>query len=331
MPGLWMHLEFGRRLAQEFGERFSFMEDLKRHDRLFGLGCQGPDFLLYHAFQPWHKESRAVRLGNAMHRRQCGQAMLDFWDKWKKLQGEDAAMAGIYFFGFLTHHVLDRNMHPYINWKAGYGFRDHQRFEMELDTIFMKRRGLNTWTQKSWELIDAGSRLPYPVLVILHGTALERYPEETGGLDPDQWHGAYRDMVTAQRWLYDPLGWKRRVLPGKSRFLLPRPLSAAEENLDYLNERGTQWRHSAAYSEVRSESVADLWEQALDDARAVLGGLAEWLAAEAKLGPDSRHTAENKRERFRLALGDRSYDTGMECGTDAVNRYAQPIWKWAGA
>lgn len=321
MPNIWMHIEYGQQLAGEFRSRLPFLAQLHQHKRLYNLGCQGPDILLYHSFLPWSKDAGALRLGDLMHSQHCGPVLIDFWEHAKALEGGDAVQAQLYFLGFLTHHLLDQNLHPYINWKAGYKERDHQRFEIDLDTLFMKRlRGINTWQNCAWTQIDTGPQLPAPVHHILHSAALKHYPEAMSSLPAEIWHRSYRDMVLAHRCLYDPRGWKKALTWGRTRRLFSRRLSAQEQQLDYLNELHSEWRHSALYSEIRTESVWELWEEALLEGRAVLEALAAWLEC------TDPAAAGSKLEQFIFVLGNRSYDTGKECSLNLRNQYAEPIW-----
>ncbi|BCG59599.1 zinc dependent phospholipase C family protein [Paenibacillus sp. URB8-2] len=323
MPNLWMHIEYGRRLKDDLKSYPPFRDSLSDYTLLYQLGCQGPDLLYYHGFLPWSKDVGASRLGDFMHSRSCGGVLMEFWDKVLLLPLQERRPAAAYFAGFMTHHLLDRTLHPYINWKSGYKHRDHQRFEIALDTVFIKwLNGRNTWTMPGWKEIHAGRSLPSDVVDILHATACAFYPE-MANFPRSCWQEAYRDMVLAQRLLFDPHGWKKKIVHGPNAGLFYRKLSAAEEKLDYLNERNTPWRHSALYSEVRTDSVPQLWEQALTEGRLVMTALSDWIQAE------SRIEAEVKREQFRVKLGDRSYDTGKECGSNLVNQYAEPIWETA--
>ncbi|MDT3424604.1 hypothetical protein J2Z22_000116 [Paenibacillus forsythiae] len=323
MPNLWMHIEYGRQLGNDLQSVFPFRGHSSEHALLYQLGCQGPDILYYHGFLPWSSDHGASRLSDLMHSQSCGGVLVAFWDKVLQLPLQERGPAVAYFAGFLTHHLLDRNLHPYVNWKSGYKHRDHQRFEVAMDTVFINRlNGRNTWRIPGWKEIDAGPSLPAGIADILHKTACAFYPE-MAAFPKGCWQRAYRDMVSAQRLLFDPYGWKKKIVLGSNAVLFYRKLTAAEEGLDYLNERNAPWRHSALYSEVRTESVLQLWEQALAEGRTVMKSLAAWLQA------DSRNEAGSARERFRLNLGDRSYDTGKDCGSNLVNQYAEPIWETA--
>ncbi|MGG6311680.1 zinc dependent phospholipase C family protein [Paenibacillus macerans] len=322
MPAIWMHLEYGQRLAAEFQDRFPILNELHTNRNLYHVGCQGPDFLLFHGFLSWRKPSGAVKLGNLMHSRSCGPVLIDLWRRSLTLPESVRAQAQLFFLGFLTHHLLDRNLHPYINWKAGYKRLDHQRFEIALDAVFMRRlKQVDVSRAAGWKEIDLGPGLPRPIRQILHDTVLAHYPEAVR-LPFASWQEAYRDMRLAHRLLHDPSGWKKTLVAGPVRrlFYPSVPASRGMDMPDYLNEQRTEWRHSALYSEVRKDSVWELWEQALEDARRVLGALADWLNDKAP------ETSAPKLESFRQLLGDRSYDTGKDCGSNLVNLYAEPIW-----
>ncbi|MBY9081968.1 zinc dependent phospholipase C family protein [Paenibacillus sp. HN-1] len=323
MPNLWMHIEYGRQLERDLQGSRLFPASLQRWRQLYQLGCQGPDLLYYYGFLPWKKDIQAGLLGDLFHGSDCGPVLMEFWDRVLELPDAQREQASAYFAGFVTHHLLDRNLHPYINWKAGYKYRDHQRFEILLDTVFLAwLNGGRTWELAGWKQIDAGPELPASIVSILHDTATSHYTE-AAAFPQSGWQEAYRDVVLAQRLLFDPHGWKKKIVRGTNAGLFYRKPNPAETKLDVLNERKAPWRHSALYSEVRTESVPELWELALAEGRAVLGALSGWLSAH------NPAEANNRREHFRSLLGNRSYDTGKDCASNLINQYAEPIWESA--
>lgn len=324
MPALWMHLEYGQRLAAEFRDRLPFLSELPAKRNLYHVGCQGPDVLLFHGFLSLRGPSPAVQLGNLLHSRSCGPVLVDVFARSLTHPMPGRSDALLYFLGFLTHHLLDRNLHPYINWNAGYKRLDHQRFEIALDAVFLQRiKQVDVSRLPGWKEIDLRAGLPLPIRRILHETSMVHYPE-MDGFPLASWQAAYRDMRLAFRLLFDPKGWKKSLAVGPVRGLfypsVPSLTGTGTGFPDYLNERQAEWRHSALLSEVRTESVWELWEQALADGRRVLETLADWLNEE---NPEA---FTRKREQFRQTLGDRSYDTGKECVSNLVNLYAEPIW-----
>lgn len=313
MPNIWTHALFGQQLLAEFKEE---APPIKDYEGLFQLGCQGPDFLLYHNFLPWKTGKQMSELGGSMHRKNCGPVLLDFFTKSKQLEDsqiKEEALA--YFIGFLTHHIMDRNFHPYVHCKAGYRKWDHQRFEVIMDTIFVeKMKGWQTWNTPAWKQIDAGEQLPQAVASILRDTVATWYPEAEDVTEAD-WQQAYRDMLNAQKLFHDPWGWKRVVTFGQIE-----PLMYKKHNkpLDYLNENHAEWQHPAVEDETHTYSAWDLWDHSMEDGRAVLAPLLQWLN-------DSDDRTESF-EQFKAVLGNRSYDHGKDCDSGLEVRYSQPIW-----
>lgn len=318
MPNIWTHILFGEQLTDLFSDRLSIIET---HRKLFQLGCQGPDFLYYHRFLPWQQGREMNELGGRMHREHCGAVMLDFMTQLQSLNARQPfVQACAYFIGFLTHHILDRNFHPFIHYKAGYRKWDHQRFEVILDTVMMKRKkNIETWKTPVWKQIDAGRELPAAVTTILRQTAKRWYeadmPEET-------WQQAYRDMVRAQKLFYDPVGWKRMCTFNQIEPLVYKRKPLA---IDCLNEQEQPWGHPAVKEETYRHSVWDLWELALTDGKTVLSALLDWLQPwqDQKVDPTGKAAA---RQTFIDALGNLSYDTGKDCESGLEVRYSQPVW-----
>src|SRR4051794_2943005 len=112
MPNIWTHLIYGKQLLIQINKQELISSQNLLN--LFNLGCQGPDFLFYHHFLPWKKLKYMNELGGLMHQEQCGpvlmEMMLHVREQGKSIIDPEA----VYVLGFLTHHVLDRNMHPFI-------------------------------------------------------------------------------------------------------------------------------------------------------------------------------------------------------------------------
>src|SRR5690606_25882357 len=115
----------------------------------------------------------------------------------------------VYVTGFMMHHVLDRNMHPYVFTKSGSVKWDHQRFEVILDTIIVKKfLDLDTWANPAWKQIDIGEAFPDSVVNMLEQIAGTHYADLAGKFDKQAWNDAYRDMIKAQKIFHDPYGIK---------------------------------------------------------------------------------------------------------------------------
>ncbi len=300
MPYLWSHILFGREALSEAG----FSEP--KHWGPFELGCQGPDVLLYHNFWPWKRNDAVKRLGFAIHRNHCGPFLVDLI----QAVGEHPGMRS-YVAGFLTHHVLDRNTHPYIHYWAGYRRYKHQKLEVIIDTLLAERmEGIQTWKTPAFTRIDVGESLPRQWVEVLAGIAQQHFPQETEMVLPTHWNQAYQDMKRALRLFHDPLGIKWLLTFGKIGPFRYRPIRT---DTDYLNESGREWSHPAIPGEKHRESFLDLWATALDEAALLLQQADSYWKGTLPLS-----TLEQ-------TIGNISYDTGKACDANLTNHLAEPL------
>ena len=100
-----------------------------------------------------------------MHTKNCGPFLQDML---RQVQGRGLYNpAVVYVLGFITHHILDRNMHPYVFYKSGFKKWDHQRFEIIMDTLIVKRkRGIQTWKTPVWKEIYVGRSCPLALYLL---------------------------------------------------------------------------------------------------------------------------------------------------------------------
>jgi len=312
MPNIWAHIQFGREVLQETD--FCALREDPAWMRAFQFGCQGPDFLFYHRFLPWQPETALNRLGSQMHHERCGPFMMSLLDAVRGAEPSCEAFA--FAFGFLLHHVLDRNLHPFVFSRSGFRKWDHQRYETAMDAVIMARRAdLSTAAVPVAPEIDTGGRLPGNFAETFLALLRQHYPTLGAQITAAALDEAAADMVRAQRLFFDPSGWKGRLLLGKMEpFSPPRRLPA----WDVLNDAKHPWVDPTDRTVFHTESAEELWEKALSDARKIVGALAPWLNA----------STEDEAERWRAALaetiGNRSYETGRPCGEAAIT-FADPV------
>lgn len=312
MPNLWTHNLFGDEMARLTG-RGDWLEAAELR-QLYHIGCQGPDFLFYHHFLPWKGPSVMNTLGTRMHQEACGAVLLHMADTVRRAGAGLADPLAVYVAGFMMHHVLDRNMHPYIFTKSGSRKWDHQRFEVIIDTLMVKRHlGLDTWRTPAWKQIDAGKLLPDAVVDMLQETASVHYPDLAGQIGPTDWQNAYRDMIRAQKLFHDPTGIKRIMTFGK---ISPLVYKRRNPERDYLNEARAPWRHPAVENETSTASFRDLWEEAVEDGRQVLEAAFRYW----RVGGDEA------RGQLAGVLDDRSYEHGRPLSEGLTIRFEEPIW-----
>ncbi|OCT14414.1 hypothetical protein A8709_26780 [Paenibacillus pectinilyticus] len=309
MPNIWTHLIFGQKAMHELGHTSVLNDKQLRH--IFSLGCQGPDFLFYHNFLPWKKDKTLNELGSRMHKEACGPFLLDLI---QQVQGRGLYNpAVLYVLGFVTHHVLDRNLHPYVFYKSGFKKWDHQRFEIIMDTIVAKHeRGIQTWQTPVWKEIYVGDSFPLGIVPALSAAAKQHYPEIASKMSDQDWNDAYYDMIRAQRLFHDPSGLKRVLTLGQ---ISPLVFKKKPAPLDYFNESNHVWNCPTDLNETYTYSAWELFDIAMDDAMQVLQATIRALQS----GSDADYAS------LQAVLGNRSYESGKDCELDLPLTYVNSI------
>ncbi|WP_257349480.1 hypothetical protein [Pseudalkalibacillus decolorationis] len=203
--------------------------------------------------------------------------------------------------GFLTHHILDRNAHPYIIFRSGNEGNRHQKLEIIIDTLLMKKfRGIETWNTPVYKQLDIGSQLDTSVEAMLAEAIQTFFPDLHKELPINYIERSYNHMQLALKILYDPLGWKRKLLKERvDPFSYQKDIGSG----DYLNESNSRWSHPAQVDEHSEQTFFDLLEQAEQEGIKVLSVLgAYWFEDSA----DAIDQLEQK-------IGNISYDTGKDC------------------
>lgn len=307
MPNIWTHMIYGQDLLRRLGKEELINTSFSQN--IYQFACQGPDYLFYHRFWPWKKDKRMNKLGSAMHNENCGPFLLGLLDAARISQQHDLIL---YAYGFLAHHLLDRNLHPYIFYKSGFGKFNHQRFEVIMDTIMVKKfMQLYTWNTPVWKQIDLGPRLPNEIAELMDAESKKHYPVLGSAVQISDWHDAYRDMLTAHKLFHDPLGWKRVVTLGQITPLVYKKKNAP---LDYFNEAREPWEDPTNGMDIFHHSVWDLWELAMIDGQHTMAAAISYVQREAV---DNQLLAD--------ALGDISYETGKPCANGDIIQFVQPI------
>ena len=312
MPNIWTHFIYGQELMRKLGHDAMLQDSQLR--RVFNLGCQGPDFLFYYHFLPWKRDKKMVPLGSAMHQQHCGPFLIDLIGQVRGRGLYNPAV--VYVLGFLSHHLLDRQMHPYVFYQSGFKKWNHQRFEIILDTrIAKKKLRVETWRTPVWKEIYVGPALPKGVVEALSQAAASHYPELVKDVSTEDWEEAYRDMIRAQKLFHDPSGVKRILTLGQ---IEPLVYKKKLPPLDYLNEARTVWNCPTSKEETYTHSVWDLWEIAMDDGAAVMS---EAIQALQDIGAKEAFPGHRLAER----LGNLSYETGKPCDSGLEIVHVNPM------
>lgn len=327
VPNVWTHLIFGQRCLQALGEEALLA--LPERKRMFNMGCQGPDFLFYHHFMPWQKDKTMNKLGSAMHERHCGPVLMDMLESVDQLSETDRSKGAAlcYALGFLLHHLLDRVMHPYVFSRSGFRKWDHQRFEVMMDTLIVRKLlGIETWKTEVWREIDNGGNLPDSIVDAFEQIAAVHYHDLAQRIRRESWRNAMRDMIRAQRLFHDPIGIKRLLTFGQ---IDPFVYKCRLPKLDILNEARRPWLDPTDGQTRHEDDIWSLWDQAAEESMPVVKAVLTWLRKEPdqpeehEAGTPSKHQL---RETAAQLIGNRSYETGRGCDSGLSIRFEDPIW-----
>ncbi|MEC5423715.1 zinc dependent phospholipase C family protein [Virgibacillus sp. C22-A2] len=303
MPNIWTHILFCEDVVDAVKKPYPFSQ----YETFMKLGAQGPDPFFYYNFWPWIKKEPVNDVGAALHTKHCGDFLMDLILSARGMSGQVQA----YVFGFITHHVLDRNTHPYIHYRAGYEGSNHQKLEVVIDTLMMEKyHNLKTWKAPVYKEIDVGMSLNNEINLLLHEKIQKHYPE-LNRKTPEYIQKAYRDMKLALRILADPYGWKNVLLKSLISSYSHQPV---KDETDYLNLKQTTWHHPAT-NEPRNESFVDLYKKGRAEGIEILSEVQRYWQ-------DGNQDAE---QRISKLVGNISYDTGKPLSLNLNNKYSDSI------
>lgn len=250
MPDIYTHILAGR-------ESLKNIETLEREsilyfDKLFYLGCMGPDIFLYHNSFSRIANREAIGLGRMMHRKDCGNLITNALKYIKETSDVDtfSDKRVIYLLGYLCHYAADRIAHPYVFYRSGiyqkgrketYKFRRyHKIIELAIDSQMAKyldNGDINII--KMYELIDVGKRIPDEIENLYEHICSIYFKGHTEKLRKDLVNKSYTSMKKAWSIFYDPNYIKRYLLKqiGLNIFIYPVDCN----DRDYMNEKKEKW------------------------------------------------------------------------------------------
>ncbi len=104
------------------------------HKPAFYLGCQGPDMLFFHNYQPWRRDKTMFALGVSMHNGNTRRLLEHLIGFAREYAGEDRDELVSYAAGLLAHYAVDKNAHPFVYGKTGEDDAHHQAIEYMWDS-----------------------------------------------------------------------------------------------------------------------------------------------------------------------------------------------------
>ncbi|WP_408009470.1 zinc dependent phospholipase C family protein [Pseudalkalibacillus sp. A8] len=306
MPNVWTHIYFGEVLL----ERTGILKLNDNTEPYFNFGTQGPDPFFYHNFWPW-RSTPVTEVGDRIHHEHCGEFLIKLID-YTKDRLDDEKLT-VFTTGFITHHILDRNTHPYINYRSGTEGNRHQKLEIIIDTLMMKKhKNIETWKTPVYKKLAIGKTLHESIDTMLKDTIKSTFPGLHEKMPNGYVQQSYHHMKKALRVLFDPSGWKNKLL--KER-IDPFSYQKHIDDIDYLNESKTPWVHPAQADERHEESFIELFELTIDEGTEVLTLLkGYWFENDLE-----------KYDQLREKLGNVCYDVGKDLSLRLENKHYEPI------
>ncbi|RKD32459.1 zinc dependent phospholipase C family protein [Thermohalobacter berrensis] len=209
MPDFWTHMIGGNMILNELKNE-NFLQIIHNNRKIFDFGCQGPDFLFYNDFWPWIKSKRAPHIGTSLHSshtKSIFSTSIDYLVK--KKQDDEFPLLFSYFCGFISHYVVDKWCHPFINVRTE-NSSQHKVFEAKIDVYLVNKYwNKNAYKLSPFEAIDMGKNLP---------KSIEHFYKEIiltvlkPSLSIDYVNDSYKDMKKVLKIFYSPNPLKRLLL-----------------------------------------------------------------------------------------------------------------------
>ena len=301
MPGFLTHYLMGQGLKNCLtGESKRIIDE---NEKLFSLGCQGPDIFFYYFPGLLYKHTRG--LGDVMHGSNLGVFILDLASQCCDAKNE-AVFA--YTCGYVCHYVLDSNTHPYVYARtATEGSKtknsaDHRQFETAIDILMLKillGKKPNDLTHVKLikapkASLKATAHSVSSAIATVYGRAISR----------SQTYSALKFMQLFTRLLQTKKGRRKKLLRFIEKITIHEPLFSSmmhdqDTNLDVLNLEKLEYAAPWEGAKTESYSFTEYFDKSVEQAAKICKTLFDYVYAE--------------QDETKLAgvLGNRSLKTGI--------------------
>lgn len=276
MAGTMTHAIF----ADDLGKKINFNKEYMNNLKTFS---QGHDIFFF-LFKFNKKEKK---IGNYFHTHDTRDFFINMitYIKNNNLDNNDEILSFLY--GYINHYVLDKTIHPYVKYKTGnfkkkdkstYKYNSkHAVMEAYLDAYLIKERfNINPGKFKSNKYALKPHKFSKELKNVIDYTFNETYNYKNAG---KKYELAIHNMSFLY-WLLrkDSIGFKKFAYSTVDKITLKKaykftPISYhinIEKNEYYLNEKHSKWNHPKDINEVYTESVFDLYNNALKEAEKII-------------------------------------------------------------
>lgn len=312
MPDILTHIAFAQEALKTI-DNLQLKKEIEIRMNLFRLGAQGPDIFFYHKF--FSKKDSIRHIGSKMHAEKTGdflQASLNFMVE-NNLHNDIYYDLMSYILGFLSHYVLDKNVHPYVYRLAGYCFEDgfekgkfrvqHKKMENHIDVFVWNEINKRcAYKQPVHKLIYLDQGFPTIITTYLEKIIKDIYRE---AVHQEQIEDSYNHILLALKFLYDPKHIKKKIIQTLGNFskrsmgeAKPLYTSDIEACKIYMNLEKKIWTHPLDENIKYNLSFMELFNQSIVEYHRMINKILEQV--------------EKKENKYLNIIGNKSYLTNLE-------------------
>lgn len=261
------------------------------------FGAQGPD-IFYHNQR---RRPTSIQYGTLLHRRGYGTVTARLVADAAASGFSPSSALGAYIIGFITHAILDRHLHPYINYRAGRPIQGdpsteryrtmHAFLERLIDVALLQElRGESTgeysFLQKIEPMVTAdpdGSEWVSPMERALVKT-FDRAAEDTRLTQ--RLKNAWSDAIGYYRFTsgITPENMTEALHREEAGEISPHWLSIVHppnvpNDIDVLNTQHADWTHPCSSRRRSSVSVVEMYHRSVKESIAIVTDLIPWWNA----------------------------------------------------
>ncbi|GEM_PF-568220 len=311
----------------------------------FHIGCQGPD-IFYHNRR---LRPSGLKFGQLLHRRGYGSFVRIFLEKTcekparSETERKELLERFAFILGFVTHAILDRHTHPFINYFSGWVdpskpqtrryFRCHAFLERIIDVMLLKeKREQDILHYDFFSTFFCGEDFPPSLIRPYYETLKYVFPNELKeeySVAVKRLNNAYRDSIFFYK-ITDPRNprliaeLENLDLEGEKksrRLALVHPIEL-KTDIDFLNLNHKKWCNPCDCSNKRSESFLELYDMALKETMPLVERIIFLLDSVWKKDTDESTKILDEIE---VAIGNGNLDTDIE-GLDSCKPiYSSPL------
>ena len=240
MPMIWTHLQF----CEDVIDRTEKLYNLPLNEHYLTLGSQGDNLLSFHP--PWlKKQVTNKKVSSDLIAKNSEDNFISLIKK-TPINNKNVIS---YIIGYITYCFLENKLKDYLNF---YRSSTHVNINSVIDTLFMEKHyNLHTWKIPVYKELNLGLKVDSHIKPVLHI------------INPYLANNLQRAYIYSQlslQWLFDPYGWKTKVLPYYTPIYSKH--IQTYRGFDFLNENKAVWNLSTqdqrSFIELYTDTIIEV-------------------------------------------------------------------------